>query len=48
MNFTTNFTSACLGIFLLAAFGCLAGDQAANQPSGELGFTSLFPLKTNP
>jgi hypothetical protein len=46
MNFTTNFTSACLGIFLLAALGCLAGDQAANQPSGELGFTSLFDGKS--
>ena len=41
-----NLTSACLGILLLTAFGCLAGDQAANQPSGEPDFAPIFDGKS--
>ena len=46
MTFTTNFTSACLGILLLTAFDCLADDQTANIAVDDSGFTPLFDGKT--
>ena len=46
MTFTTNFTSACLGILLLTAFACHANDQNTKIAADETGFTPLFDGKT--
>lgn len=46
MTFTTNFTSACLGIWLLTAFDSFADDQTTNIAADETGFSPLFDGKT--